>query len=103
MTRGQDGTVPGAAPAATPVPDEYVIGHIEEALGQDGRVGERGLHVEVRGTTLLVDGTVANAARKAAVVPVVEAALGELDRQLVVRDETVVANAAPPVGMEEVR
>jgi hypothetical protein len=71
----------------------YLAAHLEEALAEDGRVAEPGLHVQVAGDRVVVSGTVSDGERKEAVAAV----LGDLveGRQLV--DLTDVAgNGHPP-------
>jgi hypothetical protein len=91
-------TRPGGA---EPVPVEYVVGHVQEALGNDGRVGEWGLVITITGPTLTVSGVVGTSARKAAVVEVVEAALEGLGCAYEVVDRTEVGEAPAPTGEEE--
>ena len=52
---------------------EYVIAHLEEALAQDARVAEQGLHVSVEDGCVVVRGTVSTVERKAGIAAVVEA------------------------------
>lgn len=70
----------------------YLAAHLEEALAEDGRVAEPGLHVQVAGERVVVSGTVSDPQRKEAVVEVLEGLIG--DRKLV--DFTEVAGAGPP-------
>ena len=70
----------------------YLAAHLEEALTEDGRVAEPGLHVQVAGDRVVVSGTVSDAERKEAVVEVLEGLVG--DRKLV--DFTDVAGNGPP-------
>ena len=72
--------------------DGYLAAHLEEALAEDGRVAEPGLHVQVAADRVVISGTVTDTERKQAVVTV----LGELvdGRQLV--DLTEVAGSGPP-------
>ena len=83
-----------------PVPEAYVVGHVQDALGSDPRVGEWGLSVEVVGRRLVVAGTVATPARKAAVGDVAAAALAALGCDHEVQDRTEVAAGEAPVGEE---
>ena len=89
--------------AAEAVPDDYVIGHVQEALGQDGRVGEWGLQVTVEGGTVVVAGTVGTPSRKRGVTEVATEAVAALGCELTVRDDTEVASMEPPQGEEELR
>jgi hypothetical protein len=70
----------------------YLGAHLEEALAEDARVAEPGLHVQVVGDRVVVSGTVSDGQRKQAVTAV----LGDLvdGRQLV--DLTDVAGDGPP-------
>ncbi|HET6793460.1 MAG TPA: hypothetical protein VFH45_03400 [Acidimicrobiales bacterium] len=52
----------------------YSAIHLQEALAGDGRVGELGLQVELRGREVFVRGTVSTAERRAGV----EEVIGEL-------------------------
>lgn len=70
----------------------YLAAHLEEALTEDGRVAEPGLHVQVDGERVVVSGTVSDQERKEAVVEVLEGLVG--DRKLV--DFTDVAGDGPP-------
>jgi len=70
----------------------YLGAHLEEALAEDGRVAEQGLHVQVAGNRVVVSGTVSDLERKRAVVAVLEDLVG--DREVV--DLTDVAGAGPP-------
>jgi osmotically-inducible protein OsmY len=72
--------------------DAYVGAHLEEALAEDARVAEPGLHVEVRGDRVVVTGTVSDAARKEAVAAV----LAERCEGREVVDLTEVAGAGEP-------
>ena len=72
--------------------DGYLAAHLEEALAEDGRVAEPGLHVQVAGDRVVVSGTVSDPERKRAVTAVLEDLVG--DRELV--DLTDVAGAGPP-------
>ncbi|MPY92864.1 MAG: hypothetical protein GEV08_07275 [Acidimicrobiia bacterium] len=90
----------GSSAGDEAVPPEYIVGHVQEALGTDAAVGEWGLQVDVDGDALTVAGIVATASRKAAVAPVARAALAALGCQHQVRDATEVAAAASPAGEE---
>ena len=70
----------------------YLAAHLEEALAEDGRVAEPGLHVQVAGDQVVVSGTVSDPARKRAVAEVLEDLVG--GRTLV--DLTDVAGDGPP-------
>ena len=70
----------------------YLSAHLEEALAEDGRVAEQGLHVQVAGDQVVVSGTVSDPERKQAVTEVLADLVGS--RQLV--DLTDVAGDGPP-------
>lgn len=70
----------------------YLAAHLEEALAEDGRVAEPGLHVQVVGDRVVVSGTVSDAESKRAVADVLGGLVGR--RQLV--DVTDVAGDGPP-------
>lgn len=70
----------------------YLAAHLEEALAEDGRVAEPGLHVQVTGDRVVVSGTVSDPERKQAVADVLGDLVGA--RQLV--DATDVAGDGPP-------
>lgn len=70
----------------------YLGAHLEEALAEDGRVAEQGLHVQVSGDQVVVSGTVSDPARKQAVADVLADLIGP--RRLV--DLTDVAGHGPP-------
>jgi osmotically-inducible protein OsmY len=70
----------------------YLGAHLEEALAEDGRVAEPGLHVQVAGNRVVVSGTVSDPERKRSVSEVLEDLVG--GRELV--DLTDVAGAGPP-------
>ncbi len=72
--------------------DGYLAAHLEEALAEDGRVAEPGLHVQVAGDQVVVSGTVSDPGRKPALVEVLEDLVG--DRTVV--DLTEVAGDGPP-------
>ena len=72
--------------------DGYLGAHLEEALAEDGRVAEPGLHVQVAGDRVVVSGTVSDPERKRAVTEVLRDRLGQ--RTLV--DLTEVAGSGPP-------
>ena len=73
--------------------DEYVVGHLQEALAH---AGETDVHVRVTGGRVLVTGTVATAARR---VTVSEIASSVTD--LEVHNEVVVLHCDAPSGREE--
>lgn len=84
-------------------PDEYLVGHVEDALARDPRVNEQGLHVELRSDasgvpTVVVTGTVVNAPHKDAVAQVVAELLP--GRHIV--DETATAEFPESGEAEEV-
>ena len=56
-------------------PDPYLVGHIQDALASDPRVGELGIHVDVVGDTILLTGSVTSEERRT-LVGVVVAELG---------------------------
>jgi len=70
----------------------YLSAHLEEALAEDGRVAEQGLHVHVAGERVVVSGTVSDPERKRAVTAVLEDLVG--GRELV--DMTDVVGDGPP-------
>jgi osmotically-inducible protein OsmY len=72
--------------------DGYLSAHLEEALAEDGRVAEPGLHVQVAADRVVVSGTVSDPDRKRAVAAVLGGLVGE--RELV--DLTEVAGDGPP-------
>lgn len=72
--------------------DGYLGAHLEEALAEDGRVAEPGLHVQVAGDRVVVSGTVSDPERKQAVTDVLADLVGA--RELV--DLTDVAGDGPP-------
>jgi len=76
----------------TTADEGYLAAHLEEALTEDGRVAEPGLHVQVVGDRVVISGTVSDAERKAAVSEVLVDLVGE--RELL--DLTEVAGAGPP-------
>ena len=85
-----------------PVPVEYLIGHVQEALGSDERVGEWDLGIVVDGATVTVTGVVATPARKAAVAAVARESLAGLGGRYQVVDVTQVMAAGAPAGEEEI-
>ena len=74
------------------VNEGYLGAHLEEALAEDGRVAEPGLHVQVAGDRVVVSGTVSDPERKEAVATVLEARVD--GRELV--DLPAVAGDGPP-------
>ena len=72
--------------------EAYLSAHLEEALAEDGRVAEPGLHVQVAGAQVVVSGTVSDRERKQAVAEVLSDLVGS--RELV--DLTEVAGDGPP-------
>lgn len=88
--------------AEAPVPAAYVIGHVQEALGTDERVGEWNLDVDVAGRTVTVSGVVATRARKAAVGDVTRESLAAFHDSYEVVDRTEVMAAEAPAGEEEI-
>ena len=72
--------------------DGYLAAHLEEALAEDGRVAEPGLHVQVAADRVVVSGTVSDPERQDAVAAV----LGDLVDGRQVVDLTDVAGAGPP-------
>lgn len=81
------------------LPDEYLIGHIEDALARDPRVAEHGLRAHLIGDppTVVVTGTVTHAGQKAGIIEI----LRELWPGLRVRDDSMVADY-PESGEVEV-
>ena len=78
------------------LPDEYVVGHVEEALATDPRVNEQGLHVEVAGGKVFVTGSVSTSQRKSAVSDVV----GELVPGAEVHNDASVSDFPEPAAVE---
>ena len=54
-----------------PIPPEYLITHIQQALGQDPRARELGVDVAVAGGRVVLTGTVATSAQRLAIGEVV--------------------------------
>ena len=54
-----------------PMPPEYLIRHIQDALGRDPRARELGVDVRVAGSRVVLTGTVATAAQRRAIGEVV--------------------------------
>jgi hypothetical protein len=82
------------------VPNEYLVGHLEEALIKDERLAEQGLHVFVHSDPLIVTvrGVVADAVRKEAIGEVIRGVLPEAE----VQDCTTTADYPEPDGVEVV-
>jgi hypothetical protein len=76
------------------VNDEYVAGHLQEALAHSG---ETDVHVRVGDGRVLVTGTVATAARHEAVVDLLRA---RTDLEL--RDEVIVVPCDAPTEREQI-
>jgi osmotically-inducible protein OsmY len=68
------------------VHEEYVVGHIQEALAKDPRIGELEISVRVTGREVHLLGTVPTAERRTAITEVVRELLPDYD----VRNETTV-------------
>lgn len=79
--------------------DGYDAAHLREALGQDPRVGELGLHVSVAGDELFVRGTVPTQERRDAVGVVCR----EVLPGVTVHNEVAVGDYPEPTGQEVVR
>jgi hypothetical protein len=77
-------------------PLEYVAAHLNEALANDPRVSELGLHIAVRGDRLYVTGTVATDERRTAI----EDVLAGLGTGYEIHNETTVACMAVPDDVE---
>lgn len=77
-------------------PAEYLVEHVREALADDPRVNELGLHVAVRGGTVFVSGVVSTAERHEAVTAVVS----ERAPGWTVHNGTTVAPLAEPMEAE---
>jgi hypothetical protein len=73
--------------------DEYVKGHLEEALARDG---ETDVHVAVSGSLLVLHGTVATKARRDVVMALAQSMADGLD----VRDQVTVLECHEPDGEE---
>lgn len=54
-----------------PIPPEYLVTHIQAALGRDPRARELGVDVRVAGSQVVLTGTVATAAQREAIGEVV--------------------------------
>jgi hypothetical protein len=67
---------------------EYNAGHVQDVLARDPRVAELALDVEVRGSTVVVEGVVHTLERREAVTTVVREALPgvEVDNRVEVSD-----------------
>ena len=80
-------------------PFEYTAAHLTEALAEDPRVSELGLHLAVRGDKLYVTGTVTTIERRSAIDDV----LSELDTGFEIHNETAVACLTGPDEAETLR
>ena len=78
-------------------PLEYQAAHLNEALANDPRVSEHGLHITVRGPRLYVTGTVTTAERRSAIDDI----LRELATGYEIHDQTAVATLAEPGDGDE--
>ncbi|WP_432057348.1 BON domain-containing protein [Streptomyces sp. bgisy022] len=83
----------GVPPAQSP---EYRVAHLQERLAA-GEAGQLGVHVEVRGGTVLVTGTVPSAPCREDVLRTVHEELAGLE----VHCDLVVAEASSPDHAEE--
>jgi hypothetical protein len=54
-----------------PIPPEYLVAHIQDALGRDPRARELGVDVRIAGAQVVLTGTVATAAQRDAIGDVV--------------------------------
>ena len=54
-----------------PLPDAYLLQHVQDALASDGRARELGVDVTVAGRRLVLNGTVATADQREAICDVV--------------------------------
>jgi BON domain len=54
-----------------PIPPEYLVAHIQDALGRDPRARELGVDVRIAGAQVVLTGTVATATQRAAIGEVV--------------------------------
>ena len=88
----------GVSGRATEPALEYAAAHAEEALAEDGRVAEQGLHVGVEDGHLVVSGVVSDEDRKASIVEVVKPFAGD---ETVVDLTSVVAEGPPTVEVVE--
>jgi osmotically-inducible protein OsmY len=57
-------------------PQEYLVHHIQDALATDPRARELGVDVQVAGDRVVLTGTAATPAQRAAIVEVVEELAG---------------------------
>jgi hypothetical protein len=62
---------PAPTPGERPIPPEYLIRHIQDALGADSRARELGVDVRVAGDRVVLTGTVATPAQRDAIGEVV--------------------------------
>ena len=77
-------------------PDVYTIEHIRDALAQDERVNELGVHVTMTATGVFLTGDVATPERRDAITEVVR----ELVPDLEIHNHTAVAVYPEPPDME---
>lgn len=79
-----------------PIPPEYLVAHIQNALGRDPRARELGVDVRIAGSQVVLTGTVATDAQRDAI--------GEVVCELVdceAPDGRLVVNDLDVVGHEE--
>ncbi|MGW6568970.1 BON domain-containing protein [Streptomyces sp. NPDC054975] len=86
MTAGDQGAYLG----------EYRVEHVRERLAR-GDVAELGIHVELRGGTVLLSGTVSTAARRDEILRLAQSELAGIP----VRADLVVVGSEPPTRHEE--
>jgi osmotically-inducible protein OsmY len=84
------------AESEEPVLPDYLVAHVQEALAEDPRVSDLGIHVAVRGRKVFLSGTVASEERRLAVAAVV----GEVASGYEIHNETEVAAYAEADDME---
>ena len=60
-----------------PLPTPYLLAHIQEALATDSRARELGVDVTVAGTHVVLNGTVATEAQRAAIAEVAAEVVAE--------------------------
>ena len=80
-------------------PDDYVVGHVRDALASDERTGVLDVHVAVVAGRLVLTGHVATAARRDAVTAVAAEVAPDLD----LVNELTVLNPPPPEPAERLR
>lgn len=79
-------------------PQEYLVHHIQDALATDPRARELGIDVQVAGERVVLTGTAATPAQRAAIAEVVEELAGGYE----VVNEMVVLSADEDGTVEEI-